>query len=201
MSIRSGTWRLGWGHRLDEPRDPRERRVQEPDPRTVARAREGDLAAFEELVRTYQAEVFRFVRHLTRDRTVAEDVTQEAFLRAFRFIGGYRGETRFSSWLLRIARNCAIDAMRKQRYPVVDQDARPERARAIVDPVARVELDSALRSLGADHRETFLLVEVFGLTHREAADILAVRVGTVKSRMFRARQALCRALDEEEAAR
>lgn len=174
--------------------------MQEPDPRTVARARQGDLAAFEELVRTYQAEVFRFARHLTHDRTAAEDVTQEAFLRAFRFIGGYRGETRFSSWLLRIARNCAIDAARKQHYPIVDQDARPERAGAIANAVVRAELDAALGSLGAEHRETFLLVEVLGLSHREVADVLGVRVGTVKSRMFRARQALCRALDDEEAA-
>jgi RNA polymerase sigma-70 factor, ECF subfamily len=175
--------------------------VQEPDPRTLARARQGDLAAFEELVRTYQAEVFRFARHLTRDRTAAEDVTQEAFLRAFRFIGGYRGETRFSSWLLRITRNCAIDAGRKQHYPIVDQDARPERAGAIANAVVRAELDAALGSLGTEHRETFLLVEVLGLSHREVADVLGVRVGTVKSRMFRARQALCRALDDEEAAR
>ena len=175
--------------------------MQEPDPRILARARQGDLAAFEELVRTYQAEVFRFARHLTPDRTAAEDVTQEAFLRAFRFIGGYRGETRFSSWLLRIARNCAIDAARKQHYPIVDQDARPERAGAIANAVVRAELDAALESLGAEHRETFLLVEVLGLSHREVADVLGVRVGTVKSRMFRARQALCRALDDEEAAR
>jgi RNA polymerase sigma-70 factor (ECF subfamily) len=138
---------------------------------------------------------------LTPDRTAAEDVTQEAFLRAFRFIGGYRGETRFSSWLFRIARNCAIDALRKQHYPIVDQDARPERAGAIANAVVRAELDAALGTLGAEHRETFLLVEVLGLSHREVADVLGVRVGTVKSRMFRARQALCRALDDEEAAR
>src|SRR6476660_7223030 len=117
----------GWGHRLGAPKDRRGERVQEPDPRTLAGARQGDLLAFEELVRLYQAEVYRFARHLTRDRTAAEDVTQEAFLRAFRFIGGYRGETRFSSWLFRIARNCAIDASRKQHYPLVDQETRPER--------------------------------------------------------------------------
>jgi RNA polymerase sigma-70 factor (ECF subfamily) len=175
--------------------------VQEPDPRTLASARQGDLPAFEELVRTYQAEVYRFARHLTRDRTAAEDVTQEAFLRAFRFIGGYRGDTRFSSWLFRIARNCAIDASRKQHYPIVDQETRPERARSIADAVVRAELDAALGTLGPEHRETFLMVEVLGLSHREVADIQNVRVGTVKSRMFRARQALCKALDDEEAAR
>jgi RNA polymerase sigma-70 factor (ECF subfamily) len=89
--------------------------VQDPDPRVLARARAGDAAAFEELVRTYQADVFRFAWHLTRDRTAAEDVTQDAFLRAYRFLGSYRGDSKFSSWLLRITRNCAMDALRRQK--------------------------------------------------------------------------------------
>ena len=79
--------------------------MQDPDPRTVLRARSGDVGAFEELVRAHQGEVYRFVWHLTRDRTLAEDITQDTFLRAFRFIGGYRGEQRFGSWLFAIARN------------------------------------------------------------------------------------------------
>jgi RNA polymerase sigma-70 factor (ECF subfamily) len=67
--------------------------MRDPDPRTVQQARAGDLRAFEELVRLYQAEVFRFAWNLTRDRTLAEDVTQDTFLRAFRFIRGYRGRS------------------------------------------------------------------------------------------------------------
>jgi RNA polymerase sigma-70 factor, ECF subfamily len=175
--------------------------VQDPDPRTLERARRGDLPAFEELVRTYQADVYRFACHITRDRALAEDVTQEAFLRAFRFIGGYRGGTRFTSWLFSITRNCAMDALRRQRRPLVLDEDRPSASRGLVDPVARAELDAALRSVSPDHRDSFLLVEVFGLSYQEAADVLGVRIGTVKSRMFRARQALCRALadDQEEA--
>jgi RNA polymerase sigma factor (sigma-70 family) len=178
--------------------------VQDPDPRTVARAQQGDLGAFEDLVRTYQADVFRFAWHLTRDRTMAEDVTQDAFLRVYRFFGSYRGDSRFSSWLFRIARNCAMDAMRRQRSHV----ARHEQERPPVgywtDPVARAELDAALSAVSDDHREPFLLIEVFGLSYQEAADVLGLRVGTVKSRMHRARAALCRALaddleDEEDA--
>jgi RNA polymerase sigma-70 factor (ECF subfamily) len=95
-------------------------RVQDPDPRTVQRARAGDLRAFEELVRTYQGEVYRFAWHLTRDRTLAEDVTQDTFLRAFRFIRGYRGEQRFGSWLFAIARNCSMDALRAHRVSPTD---------------------------------------------------------------------------------
>jgi RNA polymerase sigma-70 factor, ECF subfamily len=171
--------------------------VRDPDPRTLERARSGDLRAFEELVRTFQAEVFGFAWHLTRDRALAEDVTQEAFLRAFRFLRGFRGGQRFGSWLFRIARNCAMDALRRQRPFSLDGAIEP----AVADASARIELDAALRSVSAEHRETFLLVEVFGLSYQETADVLDLAVGTVKSRMFRARRALCSAIaDDEEAA-
>src|SRR6476469_9633751 len=163
--------------------------MRDPDPRTVQQARAGDLRAFEELVRLYQAEVFRFAWHLTRDRTLAEDVTQDTFLRAFRFIHGYRGGQRFGSWLFTIARNCSMDALRK-RGTVAEHDARETRA----------TLDAALAAVSAEHRDAFLLVEVFGLSYQESADVLGVAVGTVKSRMFRARRALCAAIavDDEE---
>jgi RNA polymerase sigma-70 factor (ECF subfamily) len=173
--------------------------VHDPDPRTLQRARAGDLRAFEELVRGYQAEVFRFALHLTHDHPLAEDVTQETFLRAFRFIGGYRGAQRFGSWLFAIARNCSMDALRKrgQVAEISDHDLR-----VTPDASARAELETALAAVSADHREAFLLVEVFGLSYQETADVLGVAVGTVKSRMFRARQALCHAIaGEEEASR
>jgi RNA polymerase sigma-70 factor (ECF subfamily) len=169
----------------------------------LARAREGDLDAFEDIVRLYQADVFRFAWHLMRDRTAAEDVTQDAFIRAFRFLRSYRGDSPFSSWMMRIVRNCAMDALRTQkRHATRHEDDRP-RAGSVADPVARAELDAALNTISAEHREPFLLIEVFGLSYAEAADVLGIRVGTVKSRMHRARAALCRALadDEEEEAR
>lgn len=169
--------------------------MQDPDPRTIARARRGDVGAFEELVRGYQGDVYRFAYHLTRNRSVAEDVTQEAFLRAYRFLGSYRGEAKFSSWLFRIARNCAMDALRRQSAQVGKEHPAPQPA---TDPVARAELEAAMRSITDDHREPFLLIEVFGLSYREAADVLGLPVGTVKSRMHRARLALCRALAIEE---
>ena len=169
--------------------------MQDPDPRTLARAREGDLAAFEDLVRTYQGDVFRFAYHLTRDRQMAEDVTQEAFIRAFRFLGTFRGDSRFTSWLFRIARNCGMDALRRRSAHLGREHPAPTPA---TDPVARAELDAALASISEEHREPFLLIEVFGLSYQEAADVLRIRVGTVKSRMHRARQALCKALEVEE---
>jgi RNA polymerase sigma-70 factor (ECF subfamily) len=174
------------------------KRVRDPDPRTVQRARRGDLLAFEDLVREYQADAFRFAWHLTRDRQLAEYVTQEAFLRAFRYLTGFRGDRKFGSWLFSIVRNCAMDALRRERR---SEDPWDDRflPRSVADPAARAELDAALRSVSTEHREAFLLVEVFGLSYQETADVLGVAVGTVKSRMFRARQALCSAIADEEA--
>jgi RNA polymerase sigma-70 factor, ECF subfamily len=168
--------------------------VQDPDPRTLARARQGDLGAFEDLVRAYQADVWRFAYHFTRDRNLAEDVTQEAFLRAFRFLKGFRGDSKFTSWLFRIARNCAMDAIRARK---VHLDKEPPPPVGPTDPQVRVELQAALDAVSDDHREPFLLIEVFGLSYQEVADVLHVRVGTVKSRMHRARKAMMAALAPE----
>jgi RNA polymerase sigma-70 factor (ECF subfamily) len=177
--------------------------VREPEPEIIGRARDGDLRAFESLVRDYQADLWRFAYHLTRDRALADDVTQEAFLKAYRAIGSYRGQAKFSSWLLRIARNCAIDAYRKTRRetPVADHDdlgAGPVRAPASSED--RLRIDQALRRLPMPLREPFVLIEVLGFTYREASAILGTRIGTVKSRMHRARSLLIRELSESEVA-
>lgn len=169
--------------------------MQDPDPRTLGRAREGDLGAFEELVRMYQADVWRFAYHFTRDRSLAEDVTQEAFLRAFRFLRSFRGDSKFTSWLFRIARNCAMDAIRARKSHLAKE---PLPTMGPPDPEARVELHAALEAVSDEHREPFMLIEVFGLSYQEAADVLHLRVGTVKSRMHRARHAMMSALAVEE---
>ena len=169
--------------------------MHDPDPRTLARAREGDLGAFEDLVRLYQADVWRFAQHFTRDRALAEDVTQEAFLRAFRFLKSFRGDAKFTSWLFRITRNCAMDAIRSR---TVHLEKEPPPPVGPTDPQARLELQTALASVSDEHREPFLLIEVFGLSYQEAADVLGLRVGTVKSRMHRARKAMMGALAVEE---
>jgi RNA polymerase sigma-70 factor (ECF subfamily) len=122
----------------------REDPLNEPDPRTLRRARDGDPTAFEDLVRTYQVDVWRFATRFTRDRILAEDVAQETFLRAFRFLHTYRGESRFTTWLLRIARNCAIDAMRRNTT-VADHDPADTPVAAVVEP--RTEIDAALAAL------------------------------------------------------
>ena len=169
--------------------------MQDPDPRTLNRAREGDLSAFEDLVRAYQGDVYRFACHFTRDRSLAEDVTQEAFIRAFRFLESFRGDSKFTSWLFRIARNCAMDALRSRKSFLAKDYQAPQ---GPSDPESRIELDAALSAVSDEHREPFLLIEVFGLSYQEAADVLHVKVGTVKSRINRARLLLQRRLKDIE---
>jgi RNA polymerase sigma-70 factor, ECF subfamily len=147
-----------------------EAEVHEPDPTVVAAARRGDAAAFEELVRGCQADVWRLCLHLLRDPGLADDATQDAFVRAFRFLPRFRGDARFSTWLLSIARNCAVD------------DGR------------RLEVREALAALPLELREPVVLIDVLGLAYRDAARLLEVAEGTVKSRVHRAREALAAAL-------
>jgi len=174
--------------------------MQEPDPRIVERARSGDLAAFEELVRAHQGDAWRFARSLTRDQHLADDVTQEAFVRAFGFLSSFRGDSRFTSWLFAIVRNCANDAMRsRSRSRSEEMEAR---SGAAPDHELRVAIDQAIGALPPELREPFLLVEVFGMPYADASVVLRVKTGTVKSRVHRARQRLMAELsDTDEGAR
>lgn len=165
--------------------------MREPDPEVIRRAQRGDADAFETLVRAHQADVWRFARSLVRSRDLADDVAQEALLRAFRFLPGFRGDSKFTSWLFRIVRNCATDLGRRDaRDPVV---APPK---GVSDPHARAEIGMALDALPRWLREPFLLVEVFGLPYADAAVVLDTKEGTVKSRVHRARVALIATLSE-----
>jgi RNA polymerase sigma-70 factor (ECF subfamily) len=171
--------------------------VREPEPETVRRARAGDPVAFEELVRGHQADVYRLALHLVRDRQTAEDVTQEAFLHAYRSLRWFRGQSRFSTWLYRITRNCAVDAIRRRER----QRRLAERVagdQPVADPSLRAALSSALDGLPAELREGFVLIEMFGLSYREAAQVLGVFPGTLKSRMHRTRRLLIDALEARE---
>jgi RNA polymerase sigma-70 factor (ECF subfamily) len=173
--------------------------VREPEPQIVGRARRGDAAAFEELVRACQGGVYRLALHLVRSPAVAEDVTQETFLHAYRSLKRFRGQSAFSTWLYRITRNCAVDAVRRsaRQRRLAQEVAQPS---PVPDPSLRVALSSAIDSLPRELREAFVLIEVFGLSYRETATVLGVVPGTLKSRMHRTRRLLIEALGEEETA-
>jgi RNA polymerase sigma-70 factor (ECF subfamily) len=167
-------------------------RVDEPEPQLIRAAASGDGAAFEQLVRAYQTPVWRFLRHLVGDPSLAEDVTQETFLRVYQRLGTFSFQSKFSTWVLQVARNAGIDALRSQQ-----RRARLARSFAsAMEPAqpaagdARVELQAAIASLSPKLREAILVVEVLGLPYREAAAVLRIPEGTVKSRVFQARERL-----------
>lgn len=171
--------------------------MREPEPEVVARARRGDLDAFEELVRSCQAPIYRFALRMVRDPATAEDVTQEAFLRAYRMLPRFRGEAKFTTWLYRIARNAAVDTMRRGAH----QRRLAERAEpppAADDPALRMTIAAAVDGLPPHLREAFVLIEVMGLSYREATVVLGVPSGTLKSRMHAARRTLMEVLVFEE---
>jgi RNA polymerase sigma-70 factor (ECF subfamily) len=143
--------------------------------------------------------VYRLALRLVRDRPTAEDVTQEAFIHAYRSLGRFRGGSKFSTWLFRIARNCAVDAIRRrERQRRRDHAAAPE-PEPEVDPSLRASIDHAIQELPPELREAFVLIEVIGLSYREAGVVLGVLAGTLKSRMHRARRLLVTALEEADA--
>jgi len=173
--------------------------MQEPDPRTVSAARRGDLGAFEEIVRRYQADVWRLCFHLVRDETLADDVTQDAFVRLFRFLPRYRGDSKFTTWLFSVVRNCALDELRRAERRRRTKDrviAEPQRASA--DIGTALEVREALGNLAPLFREAVVLIDMFGLSYREAAAICDAPVGTVKSRVHQARRMLAASLLEGE---
>lgn len=169
--------------------------MDEPDPKTIRAAAAGDEQAFTTLMRSAQPHVWRFVRHLLGDDEAAADVTQETFVRVHRSLARFRFDSRFSTWLFRIARNASVDEQRRmaRRQRIVAAVARPE---ASGDGALGAELKAALATLSPRLREAFVLVEVFGLKYQDAAEVLDVPDGTVKSRVFRARLQLVEWFDE-----
>ena len=171
--------------------------MYEPDPGTVRAAAAGDPMAFEELVRGYQAQVWRFLRHLLGDAALAEDVTQETFLRVFQHLRTFRYRSRFSTWVFQVARNAGVDALRTRSRQ--ERVARMSPAPTTVAGAdSGVDVVAALACLSVKLREPLLLVEVLGLRYREVAQVLGVPEGTVKSRVAHARHRIAAWLAEEE---
>ena len=160
--------------------------MDEPDPRTIRAAAAGDDDAFTALMRACQPHVWRFLRHLLGDGEQAADATQETFVRVHRSLRTFRFEARFSTWLFSIARNAAVDEQRRG-----GRRTRLQHALAVPAPspdgALGAELRAALASLSPRLREAFVLVEVFGQPYHDAAEVLGTPVGTVKSRVHRAR--------------
>lgn len=172
----------------------------------LQRCKRGDALAWEALVRQLQGRVYGLARFYLRDREEARDVAQEVFIRIYRNLHTFEAGTNFPAWALRIARNCAIDRLRRNRAQppttaLPDDDTLVDSADAIRtsrDPVGeeRQLLYRALDLLSAAHREMILLKDIQGLEQQEIAEMLSLPIGTVKARASRARVELARRILE-----
>jgi RNA polymerase sigma-70 factor (ECF subfamily) len=177
----------------------------------VARAKRGDHKAFEMLVIKYQRRIERLIARMVRDVDLVQDIAQESFIRAYRAMPQFRGDSAFYTWLYRIAVNTAKKALvDMKRDPLVTESARAS-ANDDDDETSRVEreltdgetpeailaskeiaqaVNAAMEALSVDLRQAITLREIEGLSYEEIADMMNCPIGTVRSRIFRAREAI-----------
>ena len=183
---------------------------RQADQALVVRAQRGEPGAFDLLVRKYQHKVIKLIGRYVRDRSEVQDVAQEAFIRAYRALGGFRGDSAFYTWLYRIAVNTAKNYLESlgRRPPGSDveidgaeqlstgeplrESATPERL-LLTDEIANT-IRQALEALPEDLRTAITLRELEGLSYEEIAEAMDCPIGTVRSRIFRAREAVDREL-------
>lgn len=166
-------------------------------------ARDGDRAALEEFIRATQRDVWRFVAHLA-GTAAADDLAQETYLRAVRSLSGFRGRSSARTWLLAIARRVVIDQFRRDsvrpsRAGVEDWQLAAEHAQPTGLPGVdeAVALGDVLARIDDDRREAFVLTQMLRLTYPEAAEVCGCPVGTIRSRVARAREDLVGMLNDE----
>lgn len=163
--------------------------MDEFDPLTLAalQARAGDRGAAGDFVRLSQADVWRLCAHLGSARD-ADDLTQETYARAFGSLHRFAGRSTARTWLLSIARRVCADAIRNRRPVQPMADIEP--AGRSSDPAETVALRLVLAGIDQSFREAFVLTQMLGLSYPEAADVIGCPVGTIRSRVARAREAL-----------
>ena len=199
---------------VQEPEKYSEETLDPADAVLVEQACAGRYEAYEELVRRYQRRVYALVYNMTGNRADAEDMVQDVFIKAYRSLPGFKGDSSFYTWIYRIAVNRTINHLKRRKRHAADlqldaMDAAAERDPAYVElraresPVRDVslaelqkKLNEALQTLSEKHRTVVVLHDIQGTPHEEIARIMNCSVGTVRSRLFYARQHLQRELAE-----
>jgi RNA polymerase sigma-70 factor (ECF subfamily) len=177
----------------------------------VAAAKQGDTRAFEELVNRYEKKIFRVTMNITRNQEDAEDAMQDAFMKAYSHLKDFSGDSRFYTWLVRIAANEGLMRLRKRRPNVMSldepvegeedlmprelQDWGPSPLQRFAQTEMRDILSTAIETLAPDFRTVFVLRDVEELSTEETAKALGISVPAVKSRLLRARLKLREQLD------
>ncbi len=173
----------------------------------VKRARNGDLKSYDELIKRYQERIYATVYHMTANHEDANDIAQDSFIKAFQALKSFRGGSSFYTWLYRIAVNKTINFLKqrknKNHFSLNDIDFNTENDpdlvaltsdktpfRAVSLTELQKKLNEALMKLSEPHRMVVVLHDVQGVSHDEIADIMDCNIGTVRSRLFYARQQL-----------
>ena len=171
---------------------PEQAEAAPTDEELVRRARAGDEAAFSELILRHRAAVYRTAWRLCRDHAEADDLSQEAFVKAYRALGSFRGESKFSTWLTRIVMNLAFTARQTRRPSVSIEEVRaipaggPAADRALLGQQVR----TAVEALPPRQKQVLLLKVYEGLKFQEIADLAGISVGTAKATFFHAVRSL-----------
>ncbi len=182
------------------------------DQRWVEQALEGSQEAYRHLLELYQRPVFSIVVRMVRDPALAEDLTQETFVKAFRALGTFDRNRKFSSWLFTIAHNTTIDHVRRKRLPTVSLEPAgddeeggslaflavatdPSPDQHLVHSELAAALELALSGLRVEYAEVLVLRFQEGLSYEEISEITGLALGTVKTHLYRARKALAEALE------
>ena len=178
----------------------------------IDRVLRGDRNAFEEIVLAHQKNVYNLALKMVGNPDDAFDISQDTFLRAYQSLSSFRGESRFSVWLYRLTTNVCLDHLRKQKRRMADSltvgddddasaelevaDARPQPEQEVLQRETRDAVRAGLLRLSESDRQLLTLRAVGGLSYEEIAAALDLEMGTVKSRLFRARKKLCAFLAE-----
>lgn len=181
--------------------------TREQEAAVIRRVLDGDGNAFEALVAAYEKNVYNLALRMTGNAQDAEDMAQEAFVKAYTSLPGFRGDSKFSVWLYRIVSNVCLDFLRRQnRRPasslslededgeesqmdIPDESQSPEQL--LERSLTQEAVQRGLQSLSEEQRQILLLREIQGLSYEEIGETLGLEPGTVKSRIFRARKKLC----------
>ena len=177
-----------------------ERSVSLPDRDLIRRTLGGDAQAFDLLVRRYQEPIFRLTHRMTRNAEDAKDLAQEAFVQAYRNLGSFRQEARFSTWLYRIAMNLCLTHRKTAAREAPDEpddrlrDERDDSLTTLVATERAQAVEAAIAALPPQQQATLTLRVQHGLSHREIAEVLGCAEGTAKANYFHAIRALQRKL-------
>jgi RNA polymerase sigma-70 factor, ECF subfamily len=177
--------------------------LEQPDPDVLRRAQRGDEQAFALILRAYETPIFNYVYRIVGDRALAEDLTQEVFVRVFQALPRFSLRCKFTTWLFQVTKNRVLDELRaRERRPhsvLAIEDA--PRLEIVDPPVERLETIEAVwravRELNPDLKMALLLRDVAGLPYNEIADSLEITLATVKWRIFKAREEVQQALARE----